>query len=63
MIEITSTDYINKKDILCKLEKEYQKYQRLMWEHIDKNKELGIKYKNKRDAIEDFQNAILKENN
>ena len=63
MIEIVSTDYINKKDILCKLEEEYQKYQRLMLEHIDKNKELAIKYKNKRDAIEDFQNAILKENN
>lgn len=63
MIEIYSTDYISKKDIFWKIQKEYKKYQRLMWEYIDKDKELSEVYRHKRDAICSLQDAILKENN
>ena len=60
MIEIFSTDYINKKQIIWKIQKEYEKYQRLMTNENDKEKKQM--YLHKRDAIEQLQDAILKEN-
>lgn len=55
------TDYINKNKILEKLELEYRKYTSLM--KNAKTNEEEVLFFIKRETIESFHDALLKENN
>lgn len=58
---LISTDYVNKPQILSKLEYEYRKYTLLM--NDSKTKEEKSLFMIRRETLESFHDAILKENN